>query len=176
MKIAVYCSSKSAISPHFIEATRELGEWMGREGHTLVYGGSAMGLMEVVAKAVHENGGQVIGVVPQVLEKAGKSSDFIDVFIPCDNLSDRKDLMLLHADVAVALPGGIGTLDEIFSMAAAHTLGYHKKKVILYNVNGFWQPLVELLDSLRDQGFVSGDYHKRIDVANNFEELKRLLS
>ena len=103
-------------------------------------------------------------------------SDFVDVEIPCDNLSDRKDLMLAQSDVAIALPGGIGTLDEVFSMAASHTIGYHHKKVILYNVKGFWNPLVAALDDLQEKGFIRGDYHDYIAIADTLEAIKELLT
>lgn len=173
MNIAVYCSANSNISPAYFRAAEELGKWMGQQGHTLVFGGCNLGLMECIGKAVHDAGGRCIGVVPTIIEKGGKKSDYIDVDIPCDNLSDRKDLMIMHADIAVALPGGVGTLDEVFTMAAASTIGYHHKRVILYNIDGFWQPLINLLGYLQQQGFIRGDYHRMITIANNFDELKQ---
>ena len=117
-----------------------------------------------------------IGVIPSKVETSGRVSDFVDVEIPCDNLSDRKDLMLAQSDVAIALPGGIGTLDEVFSMAASHTIGYHHKKVILYNVKGFWNPLVAALDDLQEKGFIRGDYHDYIAIADTLEAIKELLT
>ena len=92
--------------------TEELGRWMAENGHTLVFGGCNLGLMECVAKAVHDAGGTTIGVVPMIIEKGGKVSDYVDVKMMCDNLSDRKDFMLAQCDVAVALPGGVGTLEH----------------------------------------------------------------
>lgn len=130
-----------------------------------------MGLMECVAKAVYDGGGMTIGVVPSKIEENGHVSPHLSVEIPCDNLSDRKDLMLLKSDIVVALPGGIGTLDEIFTVAAAATIGYHRKRVVLYNINGFWNTLVALLDDLQQRGMVRGDYRKHILVADTFEEL-----
>ena len=130
-----------------------------------------MGLMECVAKAVYDGGGVTIGVVPSKIEENGHVSPHLSVEIPCDNLSDRKDLMLLKSDIVVALPGGIGTLDEIFTVAAAATIGYHRKRVVLYNINGFWDTLVALLDDLQQRGMVRGDYRKHILVADTFEEL-----
>ena len=81
-----------------------------------------MGLMECVARATHEAGGTTIGMVPRVVEQGGRVSDYVDVHVACDNLSDRKDLMLAQSDVLIALPGGIGTLDEVFTVAASHTI------------------------------------------------------
>ena len=176
MKIGVFCSANEQIDQEFFAMTKELGEWMAAEGHSLVFGGTDMGLMDCIAKAVHENGGMVIGVVPVIVEKRGRASDYNDVTIPCDNLSDRKDLMVAQSDVFLALPGGIGTLDEIFTIAAAHTIGYNDKKVILYNMKGFWNPVIAALDNLQQQGLVRGDYHDYIDIADSLDDIKRLLS
>lgn len=175
MKIAVFCSANNNIVEEYSEKVEELGKWIGTAGHTLVYGGSNTGLMECLAKAAHGSGAMVIGVVPQILEKGGRVSDFIDVEIPCDNLSDRKDLMLAQADAAVALPGGIGTLDELFTVAAGRTIGYHQKKVVLYNINGFWNSLIALLDDLQARGMIRGHYTDGIAVANTFDELQQQL-
>lgn len=106
MKLAVFCSANNGIVAEFAEATTELGRWMATEGHTLVYGGCNSGLMECIGKAVHDGGGMTIGVLPTMVERGGRKSDFVDVEIPCDNLSDRKDLMLAQCDATIALPGG----------------------------------------------------------------------
>ena len=134
-RIGVFCAASEQIDPLYIEKAEELGAWIGSQGKWLVYGGSNLGLMEATAKAVKANGGQVMGVVPTLLEERGRVSTLLDVIFPTVNLSDRKDLMLQEADILVALPGGIGTLDEIFHVLAAGSLGYHDKQVILYNVD-----------------------------------------
>ena len=175
MKICVFCSANKTIDPDFFAATRELGQWMGTEGHTLVFGGCDMGLMQCVAQAVHEAGGQTIGVVPSMIEKHGHVSEYVDVTIPTATLSDRKDLLLAHSDVCVALPGGVGTLDEIFTVVASFTIGYHHKRVILYNIKGFWNSLIAVLDDIQRQGMLRGHREDYIQVANTFEELKELI-
>lgn len=173
MKIAVFCSANNNIVDKYTKEVEALGQWIGTAGHTLVYGGSNTGLMECVARAAHDAGATVIGVVPQILEKGGRVSDYIDVEIPCDNLSDRKDLMLAQADTAVALPGGIGTLDELFSVAASRTIGYHTKKIILYNINGFWDSLVHLLEDLQERGMIRGQYTDGILPVSTLQELQK---
>lgn len=175
MKIAVFCSANDHIAPEYFTLTEQLGKWMAEQGHSLVFGGCNLGLMECVAKAVHEAGGQTIGVVPSIIEERGRVSDYVDVEIPCDNLSDRKELMLGQSDVSIALPGGVGTLDEIFSVVAARSIGYHQQQVILYNINGFWDSLVALLDDLTAKGVIRGDYHQQIKVAHSLEELKQFV-
>lgn len=176
MKIAVFCSANSNIDPDFFRMTEELGRWLGKEGHTVVFGGCAMGLMECIAKAVRENGGRTIGVVPSIVEKGGRMSVHVDVHIPCDNLDDRKGLMVAQSDINIALPGGVGTLDEIFTVCAAASIGYHHKKVILYNMKGFWNSLVAMLDDLEKKGVIREGFREQLLVANSLEEVEELLS
>lgn len=116
-----------------------------------------------------------MGMIPAKVEERGHVSKYVDVEFRCDNLSDRKDLMLAHSDVLIALPGGIGTLDEIFTVAASATIGYHAKKVILYNMDGFWQPLIALLDSLQDRGLMRAPYSRHIMVADSLEEIAAII-
>jgi hypothetical protein len=176
MKICIFCSANQQLDPDFFAMTEELGRWLATAGHTLVYGGVNCGLMECVAKAVKEAGGRTVGVVPQIVEKNGRMSDYVDVEVLCDNLSDRKQLMSDKSDVFIALPGGIGTIDEVFTVAAAHTIGYHDKRVILYNMKGFWNDMTALLDHLQQQGLVRGQWHDYIAVANSLEEIKTMLA
>ena len=133
-KIAIFCSASENIEPVFFEKARELGVWMGQNKKTLVYGGANIGLMECIAKAAKDNGSMIMGVIPTKLEERGRASDLVDVTFRTDNLSDRKDVMLNESDVVIALPGGVGTLDEVFHVMAAATLDYHRKKVIFYNI------------------------------------------
>lgn len=175
MRIAVFCSANADIDPDFFRMTEELGRWAGANGHTIVFGGCNMGLMECVAAATRSAGGKTVGVVPTIIEQGGRKSDNVDVTISCDNLSDRKDLLLAQSDVVIALPGGIGTLDEVFTVAASATIGYHSKPVILYNMKGFWNSLIALLDDMQSRGMIRGDWRRLIKTADNMEELIRLI-
>lgn len=175
MNIAVYCSANDHLDPDFYTLTDELGRFMAQEGHHLVFGGANMGLMERIAKAVKDNGGMTIGVVPQILEKGGRVSEYLDVEIPCDSLTDRKELMETKSDIFIALPGGVGTLDEIFNVVASATIGYHHKRVILYNMKGFWDQLIALLDDLARRGCIRGDWHSQIVVANDLDDIRKAL-
>lgn len=174
-KIAIFCSASEQIAPKYARKAAELGKWMGERHKWLIYGGTNMGLMEATARAVKENGGQVMGVVPTILETKGKASDLPDVTFRAVNLSDRKDIMLQEADVAVALPGGVGTLDEIFHVMAAASIGYHDKKVIFYNIDGFWDGILQFLKGLEEQHFAHKPLNNYYQVANSFEELTALL-
>lgn len=175
MKICVFCSANQQIDPEFFTLTEELGKWAAENGHTIVYGGVNQGLMECVAKATKEAGGHTIGIVPMIVEDSGRISDYVDVDIPCDNLSDRKQLMMDQSDVFIALPGGIGTIDEIFTIASSATIGYHQKKVILYNMKGFWDSLIALLNDLQSKGMIRGDWQQYIKKADSIEEISQII-
>ncbi|HJC93405.1 MAG TPA: TIGR00730 family Rossman fold protein [Candidatus Phocaeicola excrementigallinarum] len=174
-KIAVFCSGSDHIAPVYREKAEELGAWLGRHHKWLVYGGSDSGLMEVVGKAVKGNGGMLMGIIPTKLEEAGRVSGLLDVEFRTVNLSDRKDMMLQEAEVAVALPGGIGTLDEVFHVAASASIGYHDRKVILYNVEGFWDDIIRFLGRLEETHFAHRPIRNCILVADTFEELIGML-
>jgi len=176
MKLCIFCSANSQIDPDFFTLTDELGRWAAAEGHTIVFGGVNQGLMECVARAAHQAGGRTVGVVPRIVEQHGRQSDYVDVDIPCDNLNDRKQLMQDQSDVFIALPGGIGTLDEIFTIAASATIGYHQKPVILYNMKGFWDSLILMLDDLHGRGVTRKQWRTYIKVATTLDELKALLA
>ncbi|CDE35020.1 LOG family protein [Leyella stercorea] len=176
MNICIFCSANSNIPTEYFECTSELGTWMGANGHTLVFGGCNLGLMECVAKAVHDAKGMTVGVVPTIVEKGGKVSDYVDVKILCDNLSDRKDLMIERSDVIIALPGGVGTLDEIFTVLAAASIGYHNKRVILYNIGGFWDSLIAMLDDLKTRGVLRAGFDDTVKVAHTLDEIAALIA
>lgn len=205
MNIGIFCSANDNIEREYFDRTEEFGRWCAENGHSIVFGGCNMGLMGCVAEAYYQglksasriqegsngskvqegssssNGsrgakGNLIGVVPRIVERGGRMSDRLTVHIPCDNLSDRKDLLLAHSDVVVALPGGIGTLDEVFTVAAAHTIGYHQKRIILYNIGDFWNTLIELLDDIQQRGMIRGHWKDYINVANSFEELTAMIT
>ena len=176
MKICIFCSANEQIDPDFFKLTEELGVWLAKNGHSIVYGGVNSGLMECVAKATKDAGGHTIGVVPRIVESGERISDYVDVEIPCDDLTDRKQLMMDQSDVFIALPGGIGTLDEVFTIAASATIGYHHKSVILYNMKGFWNQLIALMDDLQTKGMIRGDWRRYIKTADSIEEIIPLLS
>lgn len=175
-KIGVFCSASDSIDKMYFEKARELGEWMGKQNKILIYGGANLGLMECIAQAVKLNGGTVIGVVPSKLEQNGKVSALIDQFFKVTDLSDRKDIMLRESDIMVAMPGGVGTLDEIFHVMATAAIGYHSKKIIFYNAEGFYDGLLDILDHLYENNFVHYPLNHYFRIANTFNELVDLLT
>ena len=173
--VAVFCAASENIAPGYFEAAAEVGTMLGRLGASLVYGGARFGLMEATARAAKMAGARVVGVVPDILVERGRVSALLDEQVPCRNLSERKDIMLERSDILVALPGGVGTLDEIFHVLAAATIGYHTKRVVLYNVNGFWDSLCGTLDEMAQAGFVRGEFEKYFVVANSIAQLEDII-
>lgn len=174
-KIGIFCSASENIDEKYFDSTRKIGQWMGETGKTLIYGGADLGLMECIAQSVKEHGGKVVGVVPGKLEEKGLISTQLDEIIQTHNLSDRKDIITEKADILVALPGGIGTFDEIFHVMAAASIGYHQKKVIIYNEYGFYTELLNTLDSLEKKGFARKPFSTYYEVADTLEALKEKL-
>lgn len=171
-KIGIFCSASENIDKMYFESTRQIGKWMGESNKTLIYGGANLGLMECIAGAVKEYGGTVIGVVPSKLEENGKVSKYLDQMIHTQNLSDRKDIITEESDILVALPGGVGTLDEVFHVIAAASIGYHQKKVIFYNEYGFYNELLKTLSTLEEKGFARQPFSSYYEVAETLDELK----
>lgn len=174
-KIGIFCSASGNIDSEFVEKARELGVWLGQHHKWLVYGGSCCGLMEAVASEAKKNGAMIMGVIPTKLEERGLVSDLLDVTFHTVNLSDRKDLMLQESDILVALPGGVGTLDEVFHVMASATIGYHCKQVVFYNINGFWNGILDFLKGLEDQRFAHRPLKNYFRVADTLEELAGML-
>ena len=174
-KIGVYLSSKDNLPESYVKAAREVGELIGRTGRTLVYGGARKGLMEVLAQSVKQHGGRVFGMVPDVIVERGLESEAIDVTFRCADLSDRKDMMNRESDVLLALPGGIGTLDEVFTVLANTCIGIRRQPLVFFNVDGCWNALLAALDDLFRQGLISGRPEDFYQVASNIDELEQLL-
>lgn len=176
-KIGVFLSARTNIDAVYKTAADEVGEWIGKTGRTLVYGGSRAGLMEVIAAATKRNGGKVYGVVPQIITQRHLESELIDVCFPCADLTDRKSIMMQESDVLLALPGGIGTLDELFTVLGVSAIGIQgQRPLVLYNVAGCWDKLIALLEDLCQKGFITRTFDEVVSVATNVEELERVIT
>ena len=152
--VCVYCGSGFGGDPAFTEAARTLGAALGRAGINLVYGGGNVGLMGTVAQAALDAGGHVTGIIPDFLKSRERMLDAIQETVVVSDMHTRKKLMFDRADAFVALPGGIGTLEELVEQMTWAQLGQHAKPILLLSVNGFWDPLITLLDHMRGHGFI----------------------
>lgn len=154
IKICVYCGSASGANPRHAEATRRLGEAMAREGVGLVYGGGNLGLMGEVSRAVLSNGGTVTGIIPGFLQQKERVNTAAQDVEVVPDMHTRKRLMFERADAFVALPGGVGTLEELVEQLTWVQLGRHTKPVVIADIDDFWQPLLALLDHMRAERFI----------------------
>ena len=153
--LCVYCGSRPGIDPQFAALARTVGAWIGRHQGQLVYGGGKAGLMGIVAEATLAAGGRVIGVIPKALvEKEWALHECSELHI-VDTMHDRKRMMAERADAFVALPGGIGTFEELFEVWTWRQLGYHDKPVGILNCGGYYDGLLAFLDSTVQQQFLS---------------------
>lgn len=168
--IGIYCSASSHINPKFSDAAQELGYWMGKNKKTLVNGGSSQGLMEVFSKTVKEYGGHCIGVIPEGFASKGWHSPYSDEKIIVKDLSERKEVIKKISDVLITFPGGIGTLDEFFDAWASFTLGFHDKKIILINLDGFFDSLLEQIRVFEQEKFLHDFQPNPIIVLKTVEE------
>jgi uncharacterized protein (TIGR00730 family) len=152
--VCVFCGSSAGNDPRFAQAAREFGALLGREGITLVYGGGHVGLMGILADAVLASGGKVIGVIPRALWDREVGHRNLTELHVVETMHERKAMMASLADAFVALPGGLGTLEEIFEVWTWAQLGIHEKPVGFLDVSGYFGPLLEFLDRGVDAGFV----------------------
>ena len=174
--ICVYCSSSNLLDAYYYDEARELGRNMAKNGYRLVYGGGNVGLMGVLARTVHEHGGIVFGVIPRALKnREGIAYDVADELIVTETLRERKAIMYNRADAFIALPGGIGTLEELIEVLTLKQLGYHQRPIILINSNGFYTPLLDLFEHLRKGRFVRDSYVNLFRTAHSVEEGMSLL-
>lgn len=156
MNVTVYCGSNTGDDPRFAEAAHELGSWIGCCGHTLVYGGSSVGLMGILSKAALEHGGAVIGVEPNFFIEAGVAQHELTELIVVNTMNERKAKMIELGDIFVALPGGVGTLEEISEIMVRVRLNLTAAPCFFLNVDGFYDPLIALLENMIDKGFMPG--------------------
>lgn len=170
--ISVFCGSHFGKNPIFEQVAIELGSKMARQGRTLIYGGSGWGYMGAVKKSAKDAGGHVVGVLPTCFsQEAVESSKPIDELLMVASLPERKDIMIRRSDAFIAIPGGIGTLDEISEVLTANQLGFVAKPMALLNVDGFFDHLVAQLDVMHEQGLVGDAARRALLVAGDVDSL-----
>ena len=170
-RIAVYCGSNIGARPEYAAAAETLGTQLAREKIALVYGGGMVGLMGIVADAVLQHGGHVIGVIPEKLVIKEVVHETLPDLRVVKNMHERKALMAELADGFIALPGGFGTLEELFEVLAWSQLGWHQKPFGLLDCAGFYRPLIKFLDHTRDEGFIRPQHRELVLVEDSAEKL-----
>ncbi len=169
--ICVYCGSGSGNNPAYGAAAKALGADLANRGIRLIYGGGSLGLMGITAKSVLANGGEVTGIIPQFLCEREQMLRDAQSLIVTDTMHERKMLMFDKADAFVALPGGVGTLEELVEMTTWAQLGRHNKPIVLANIDNFWAPLIDLLDHMRAEQFIREELDFHFEIAHNARDV-----
>ncbi len=169
--VCVYCGSGPGTNPQFVEAAHALGKIFAENGVSLVYGGGSNGLMGAIAKSTLDHGGHVIGIIPDFLISRENALARVQELIVTPDMHERKRLMFERSDAFVALPGGIGTLEELVEQLTWQQLGRHSKPVLLANIDGFWEPLLALLAHMRATEFIRPSLAVEILKAERVEDI-----
>ena len=169
--VCVYCGSGPGTNPRFVEAATALGKALAKNGVGLVYGGGSIGLMGAVATSVIDHGGTVTGIIPDFLTARENALARVQELIVTADMHERKRLMFERSDAFVALPGGIGTLEELVEQLTWQQLGRHTKPILLTNIDGFWEPLLVLLAHMRATQFIRATLTVDILQAERVEDI-----
>ncbi|MFO1104760.1 MAG: TIGR00730 family Rossman fold protein [Amaricoccus sp.] len=173
--ICVFCGSRSGADPDFAATAEQLGQALAADGLRLVYGAGDVGLMGILARAAGAAGGETFGVVPEHLVRREVARRDLNTFVVTETMHERKKVMFMNADAVVTLPGGPGSLDELFEVLTWRQLGLHDKPVFLLNVKGYWTPLMALLQHIVAQGFADPGFLDLVEVYGTVPELMAAL-
>ena len=174
-KICVYCGSGPGTDPAFVEAASAFGAILAKNGIGLVFGGGSVGMMGTIAKSVRDHGGGVTGIIPEFLVAREHAMRDADNLIVTRDMHERKRKMFEMADAFVAMPGGIGTLEEIVEQMTWVQLGRHRKPILLANIKGFWNPLCALIEHMKKLEFIRGDLSFDLLVADKVADILPML-
>ncbi|MEN3348855.1 MAG: hypothetical protein V7632_2490 [Bradyrhizobium sp.] len=169
--VCVYCGSGPGNNPRFVEAAVALGKTFAENNVRLVYGGGSIGLMGAVAKSALDHGGSVTGIIPEFLRARENALTTVQEMIVTPDMHERKRLMFERSDAFVALPGGVGTLEELVEQMTWQQLGRHHKPILLANIDNFWEPLLSLLNHMRATEFVRSTLDVNVLMADRVDEI-----
>ena len=169
--VCVYCGSGSGRNPAFVEAARKLGRMLAAARIGLVYGGGSLGLMGEIARSVLDHGGHVTGIIPGFLSEREHMLVEAQELIVVDDMHQRKHLMFVKSDAFVALPGGLGTLEEFVEQLTWSQLGRHARPIVLANIGGFWNPLLVQFESMVAEGFIRKGLEINLLVVDRVEDI-----
>ena len=174
--LLLFCGSSTGNDPEIVEMAKRLGRYLAEQKYRLIYGGGNVGLMGIIANAVMEHGGEVIGIIPEFLMVREVGHVEVTEFYKVKTMHERKALMCDKADIIMAIPGGFGTFDELFEMLTWLQLGLHTKPIGLLNINGFFDLLLKQLDLMVEKGFLRPNNKELINVDESYEALLSTLS
>ncbi len=157
MNITLYGAASDRIDELYVKGVEELGRMLAERGHTMVFGAGSTGLMGAAARGVHEGGGRIVGITPHFMHKLEPVSELCTELIATETMAERKTLMENKADAFVIVPGGVGTFDEFFQILTLRVLHRHEKPIILYNIDGFWNSMIQVIREGVERGFISDE-------------------
>lgn len=173
--LAVFCGSKTGVNPLFKQQAEALGQLMATHHIQLIYGGGSAGLMGVIADTVMQNGGKVMGFIPKILLEWEVQHRGITELVICDDMHERKRRIYSVSDAAIILPGGFGTLDELFEIVTWNQLTIHDKQIYILNSGGFYNHLIQHIELMKQEQFLYEDAMKRITIINEPAELLKYI-
>ena len=176
LSICVFCGARMGKNPAYEQAAKDLGALIGEQNWRFVYGAGDVGLMGTVARTAQSAKAETFGVIPRHLEQAEVGKSDLTEYVVTETMHERKKRMYEEADVVVVLPGGAGSLDEFFEVLTWRQLGLHEKPIYLLNIEGYWDPLVALLDHVIEQGFAGENLKDFVQIASGVDALKARLS
>ncbi|KHD43016.1 LOG family protein [Streptococcus hongkongensis] len=175
MKLTIFCGASNGSNPIYRQKTVELGEWMIKNNHDLVYGGGKVGLMGVIADTIINSGGQVIGVMPTFLKDREIAHTNLSELVVVENMPQRKGLMLSLGEAFIALPGGPGTLEEISEVISWSRIGQNDNPCILFNINGYFNHLENMFDQMVSEGFLSQNDRNNVLFSDDIIEIETFI-
>ncbi len=173
--VCVFCGARNGNEPAYVAAAQAFGAAMAQERWRLVYGAGDVGIMGAVAKAAQKAGAETFGVIPEHLMQREVGKRDLTSFIVTENMHERKKVMFMNSDAIVVMPGGAGSLDEFFEVLTWRQLGLHDKPILLLNINGYWDPLIGLIDHVIAEGFAGDDIRENSLVAENVDQAVAML-
>ena len=176
MKVCVFCGSSMGNDPRYQEAAAQLGEVLAQNDCTLYYGGANVGLMKIIADKMLERGKQVVGIIPKLITDMEIAHEGVTEMIEVDSMSERKMMLINESDAFIAMPGGFGTLDEIFEVVVLNQLRITDKPIALYNTLNYYDSMIQFIDHAVSQGFIRKEHRDNIIVSDNPETLFKELS
>ena len=169
--ICVYCGSRIGISKEYSYNAKLLGEKIADNNFRLVYGGGNIGLMGILAESCHQNGGEILGVIPHKLSEKEQGKQNIFNYIITEDMHERKKIMYMNSDVIIALPGGIGTLEELFEIITWKQLRFHNKPIYLLNILEYWSSLINLFNTMTEKGFIEKEAVNYFKVCETVDDI-----
>lgn len=170
-KVTVYCSSSNSLPQKYYEETQKIGELLAKENITIIYGGGSSGLMGTLADSSLKNGGYVKGVIPGFMKAVEWDHKGVQEMIETEDMAERKKILIEGTDAIIALPGGVGTFEELFEVLSAKRLGLITQPIIIYNFDGFYDPIIKILNTCIQENFMGGQHRDIWSEVTNIEDL-----